>query len=201
MRLRSLLPHALIVLALAAPAAQATIMTFQTTLAGSNEVPPNASPGTGNATVSVDTDLHTLQVLLTFSGLLGTTTASHIHCCAAPGTNAGVATQLPTFAGFPIGVTSGTYAQLFDMSLASSWNPSFITAQGGTPLAAFNVLVTNMQAGLTYLNIHTSQFTGGEIRGQLTRVPEPGTLALLSFALVGAMVVARRPGWATHRPR
>jgi hypothetical protein len=69
---------------------------------------------------------------VSFSGLLGTTTASHIHCCTPTplsGT-AGVATTTPTFAGFPLGVTSGTYMNTLDLTLASSYNPAFVTANG-----------------------------------------------------------------------
>src|SRR3954463_10242586 len=104
-----------------AQAAQATPIQFKAILSGSNEVPPNASTGWGQAIVFLDPALNTMQVDVVFGGLLGTTTASHIHCCTAvplTGT-AGVATVTPTFTGFPGGVTSGTYSNLFDMSLAS----------------------------------------------------------------------------------
>jgi hypothetical protein len=43
-----------------------------------------------------------------------------------------VATTLPTFAGFPLGVTSGTYINTLDLTLASSYNPAFVTANGGS---------------------------------------------------------------------
>lgn len=193
MNLRSVL-HAVPILAALVflPASHAAILSFETSLAGTNEVPANASPGTGTATVQIDTVLRTLRLDMSFIGLTGLTTASHIHCCALPGTNAIVATQLPTFSGFPLGVTSGSYAQLFDMSLASSWNPAFISAQGGTPLAAFDVFVANMIQGRTYLNIHTTLFPGGEIRGQLRQVPVPGTLALLAIAIFGMAPILRR---------
>ena len=194
MTIRSALTALLVVVAAAlAPAANSAILTFDAELAGTNEVPPNASPGTGQGRVEIDTVLRTMRLEMSFMNLLFPTTASHIHCCALPGANGGVATQVPTFAGFPLGVTSGTYLQVFDMTLASSYNPAFIAAQGGTPLSAFDALVANMQAGLTYLNIHTVQFGGGEIRGQLVKVAEPGTLALVLIACAALLVVRRRP--------
>ncbi len=168
-----------------APVASAIPMTFHATLSGPAESPPNASPGIGFAIVVIDTDAHTLHVQVTFSGLLGTTTASHIHCCTAlPGTGtAGVATQTPTFMDFPLGVTSGTYDHMFDLTLASSFNAPFITANGGTPAGAEAALAAGLLAGKAYLNIHTTAFPGGEIRGFL--VPEPATLALLGIGLAG----------------
>src|SRR6185503_329116 len=80
-------------------------------LNGASESPANGSPGTGFATVTYDSVAHTLELDVTFSGLLGMTTASHIHApTAVPFTGtASVATTSPTFAGFPLGVTSGSY--------------------------------------------------------------------------------------------
>src|SRR5207249_1148612 len=120
------------------------------------------------------------------------TTASHIHCCTTtPGSaNVGVATTLPTFTGFPSGVTSGTYDHVFDMSLASSYNPAFVTAQGSVS-NAFNALVAGMETGNAYLNIHTTQFPGGEIRGLVTQVPEPEIYALMLVGLLAVGAAAR----------
>jgi len=53
-------------------------ITYVAILSGAGETPPT-SPGTGIATVQLDLVAHTLDVSVTFSGLLGTTTASHIH--------------------------------------------------------------------------------------------------------------------------
>jgi hypothetical protein len=64
--------------------------------------------------------------------------------------NVGVATQVPTFSGFPLGVTSGTYSELFDLTLASSWNPAFITANGGTTAGAEARLTLGLDQGQAY---------------------------------------------------
>ena len=81
--------------------ANAIPITFTATLAGANEVPAVPSPGTGLATVILDATAQTLQVNVTFSGLTSNTVAAHIHCCPPLGTNAGVATTVPAFPGFP----------------------------------------------------------------------------------------------------
>src|SRR5438045_1981365 len=80
-------------------------LVFVANLNGPSESPPNASLGTGVAEVDFDTVADTMRVSVAFQGLLGTTTASHIHCCTTvplTGT-AGVATQVPTFPSFPLG--------------------------------------------------------------------------------------------------
>lgn len=152
-----------------ATAAHAAVVTYNVVLNGPSESPPNASPGTGVGQVDVDAAAHTMRVQVTFSGLLGPTTASHIHApTAVAGTGtAGVATTTPFFAGFPIGVTSGSYDNTLDMTLASSYNPSYITANGGTTASAEAALFAAIAAGKAYLNIHTQAFTPGEIRGFL----------------------------------
>lgn len=171
----------------AASPASAAILLYTGTLSGSQEVPGSGSPGTGNALITVDNVANTVRVQLTFSGLIGTTVASHIHCCALPGGSAGVATQTPTFANFPLGVTSGTYDQTFDFTLASSFNPAFITANGNSVTTARTTLFNGLANGLAYINVHTSTNPAGEIRGQLSAVPEPASwmLMLVGFGMAG----------------
>jgi len=177
--------------------AGAVPVLFSTTLSGLNESPPNASPGIGTALVTFDISAHTMRVETTFSGLTAGNTAAHIHCCTATpltGTG-GVATTTPTFTGFPGGVTAGSYDNTFDMSLASSYNPAFIAGAfdpthdpAGAELALYNA----MFLGETYLNIHTTNFPSGEIRGFLLPVPEPVTLSLFGAGLAGAIAMRRR---------
>jgi hypothetical protein len=169
-----------------APPAHAVPITYFADLSGAAESPPNASPGTGFAQVIIDIAAHTLQVTATFSDLLGTTTAAHIHCCTATaGTGtAGVATQTPSFVGFPLGVTSGSYSSpVFDLTVAGSWNAAFIAANGGTIAAAEAALALGLAAGEAYFNIHTTVVPGGEIRGFLAPTPLPTALPLFVTGL------------------
>ena len=110
---------------------------FNVTLRGAQEVPPNNSPRTGSATVIVNTASNSLQYNISYSGLTSPETAAHIHGFAPAGANAGVLFTLPV--GNPkTGVLTYTDAQ-----------------------------EANLLAGLTYINIHSSAFPGGELRGQL----------------------------------
>src|SRR6266478_732712 len=111
-------------LMLPAPAARAITMTFGGILSGANEVPPNNSPGAGSVAVVLDPTAETIQIIASFFGLTTPDMAAHIHCCAPLGTNAGVATTLPAFLGFPLGVTQGTYlSPIFNLGDPSFYNP------------------------------------------------------------------------------
>ena len=171
--------------------ASAVPIPYYAVLDGPSE--PTVSPGTGWALVTYDSTLHSLSVHVAFQDLLAGVTASHIHCCTAlPGVGtAGVATPTPTFPGFPSGVTSGTYDRVFDLTLSSSFNAAFITGHGGTTASAEAALASGLAAGDAYLNIHTTAFPGGEIRGFLV-VPEPESIALFGVGLCGLLASRRR---------
>lgn len=181
-------------LMLAATAASAAPVTYVGTLSGAAEVPPVQTPAIGSAIVVFDMDAHTLTVNTTFISLLGTTTAAHIHCCTVePGTGlAGVASETPTFNGFPLGVSSGSYSMSYDTTLAASWSPGFLASSGGTTAGAEAALGAGLANGTAYLNIHTNLYPAGEIRGNLAPIPEPGTWAMLLLGIPAVLGLGRR---------
>src|SRR5919109_2572153 len=162
-------------LILPVPASHADIITLSGNLTEALEVPPTGSSGTGQATVTLDTILHTMRVQASFSGLGSNTTAAHIHCCLASpfltGVNEMVATTTPSFPGFPLGVTFGTFDNTFDLTLPTTYNLTNPDL-GGSVATAEPIFVAALLAGETYFNIHTTAFPGGEIRGFLA-IPGP----------------------------
>jgi CHRD domain/PEP-CTERM motif len=162
-------------LAAFAPGARADVI-FQATLLPGNEVPPNFTQAFGFITVDLHTDLITLDVNETFSNLTAPASMAHIHCCTPVGVNAPVVLPFPAFPA----VISGSYSHTFNLTT------DLIT--GITPSA----FVTSLEMGDTYANIHDSVFPGGEIRGQLSRIPEPGTFLLMGGCLLASVFVRRR---------
>ena len=121
--------------------AQSAEVNFKADLSGASEVPPVNTAGKGAATAALDTTTKTLSWTVTYSGLSGPATAGHIHGPAAPGANAGV---LVPFSGSTASPIKGS-ATLTDAQ------------------------ISDLEAGRTYINLHTANNKGGEIRGQLMR--------------------------------
>lgn len=163
---------AVLVLCAFASNTKADTITFTATLSGANETVPNASKGTGIATVTLNDVTGAGTITLTFSGLSTPVTGSHIHCCAPQGANG------PVIIDF-----------LSSVTLSADKLSGSMTSYAFTLTAA---QVAAMKNGQTYVNVHTSANPGGEIRGQLAPVPEPGTLMLLGGGLVSMAGALRK---------
>jgi len=111
-------------------------LLFVANLTGAQETPPNNSTATGRASLVLSPDEKTARVSLTFAGLSSGQTDAHIHGPALPGVSA------PPVFPLPLG-------QLSDFSITL------------TPAQ-----VQDLKNGLFYVNVHSSNFPTGEIRGQ-----------------------------------
>lgn len=170
MRLRPFFP--IVVLCLCTQPVFAHHSRYTADLTGADEFPANLSAAIGHAVITIDFDLLTMRVATTFSDLEGTAIAAHIHGPTVEPDEgiADVMTQVPTLVDFPTGVTSGSYDHMFDLTEAATYNPAFITASSSVS-EAMNALFLALHDGKAYLNIHTTAYNDGEIRGFLFQVP------------------------------
>lgn len=118
---------------------QSNMVAFTTQLRAANEVPPNASQGTGSADAWFNKDTNLLRWKVTFSGLTGPATAGHFHGPAAVGVNAGVVVP---------------------------WTGTTSPIEGSATLTSAQA--ADLMAGRWYANVHTAANPGGELRGQMT---------------------------------
>ncbi|MBW8722611.1 MAG: CHRD domain-containing protein [Polaromonas sp.] len=121
---------------------QSNLVPFTTQLRGANEVPANASTGSGQVDAVFDKSTNLFRWKVSYTGLTGPATAGHFHGPAAIGANAGVALGWP--------------------------NPIRSPLDGSATLTAAQA--ADLMAGRWYANIHTAAHPGGEVRGQMTMV-------------------------------
>ena len=119
--------------------ALAEMMNFKASMSPSEEVPPTNSKGSGSLTATYDTSSKKLTWKGSYSGLTGPATAAHFHA-GEKGKNGGVA--------IPIA-------------------PATSPMEGSATLN--DQQASDLMAGKLYVNVHTAENKGGEIRGQLTK--------------------------------
>jgi len=137
---------------------------WSATLAGANEVPPATTTATGSATFEAvgDTAI-SYAITATITGV----TMGHIHTGAA-GVNGGILVWLAPPNGTAAQPASGAInGQLSTGRITASW----IRGVSGQPAISLDSLKRLMRSGNAYVNVHTSAFGGGEIRGQIRTNP------------------------------
>jgi hypothetical protein len=189
-----------------APAASGAIVVFTANLTGSQETTPNSSTATGFGTFVLNDAQTNLSIDVTVQGIdftgsqtadpFDNLTAAHIH--AGPGT--GLNPGLPGTNG---GVVWGFFGLPFNDTDMDVIVTPFATGVGGTVVGNWDLnegngnttltlQIPNILAGRSYINFHTAEFPGGEIRGQLVATPLPASLAIWGLGAVGAGYVVRR---------
>jgi hypothetical protein len=156
--------------------------------------------GTGYGSFEFNETLTSLTIDVEWSGLSGVTTVAHIHCCtttAGTGT-VGVAVTPGTMPGFPgvgsgtLGVSAGSYSVVLDLTQSATFTAAFLGgANPATPEGATARLLQGILDGKAYFNIHSTTFPGGEIRGFLAPVPEPGTFVLSGLGVLALLGMRR----------
>lgn len=121
-------------------AARAETVAFNATLNGASEVPAKTTDGKGTASASLDTATKVMTYGVQYTGLSGPATAAHFHGPAEVGTNAGVMIPIASFKSPFTGTAGLSDAQAADLAM-----------------------------GRLYINLHTSKFPNGEIRGQVLK--------------------------------
>jgi CHRD domain/PEP-CTERM motif len=120
-------------------------------------------------------------------------TAAHIHASSNPAfTPPATAGVVWGFFGTPFNNTSpneGVFTP-FSSGVGGTFSGTWDASEGqNTTLTA---QLPNILAGRAYINFHTVQFGGGEIRGAITAVPEPSTIMLVGGGLAAAVRARRR---------
>ena len=132
-------------------------------ITGYQEANPStvSTVATGEFVAEIDEEMETITYVLTYSGIEGgVTTQAHIHF-GARGINGGVSAFLCAGSKPPCPAVEGTVSGV--ITAADIVGP---TTQGIEP-GAFAELVRAIRAGATYVNVHSTRWPAGEIRGQI----------------------------------
>ena len=141
-----------------APASPAVVETFTATLAAATEVANPPVQSTGAATAVITYVGGQLLFRVDVNGTSNVTRA-HIHAPAAPGVNAGIKVN---FYEPPAGTTP----------LNFTGTATLANGIAGVPVGiSMDSLLVLMRNGNAYVNIHTSAYPSGELRGQIAKVP------------------------------
>ena len=135
---------------------------FKAQLSGFNQVPPVLTAASGAVSAEFDETANTVQVTLTWSGLVGVAQSAQLHF-GQKGVNGNIIAFLCGGGKPACPINEGT--------LSATITPSDVKVIPGQGIAAgdFEALLLAIRQGAVYVNVYTDKFTAGEIRGQLGR--------------------------------
>ena len=140
---------------------------FNATATGAEEVPPRASTAVAKVNVKLNREAGTASFNLRVTEAIENVLQAHLHR-GVTGTNGPIAVWLypaaPPASLIP-GTTEGTLAK-------GEWTPASLCYSPTAPYCVngagdWDHFVADLEAGNLYLNLHTTAFPGGEIRGQV----------------------------------
>ena len=137
-----------------------------TRLRGFEEVPAISSPGEGVFSARLNASGTSLSYQLSYSGLQGTVTQAHIHF-AQRGVNGGIVIFLCSNLGNGPAGTQACPASPGSISGTITADDVVGAAAQGITAGQMGEVLRAMRNGITYVNVHSDLFPGGEIRGQL----------------------------------
>ena len=135
-------------------------MNFTTHLSGDNEVPARDTNATRQVIVRINKDESSIHFKIIVANVQANITGSHFHMGPA-GANAGVVVNLLNISDFPPETNAPVNGILAEGTITAS---NLSGALAGKPLSN---LISAIRAGNIYVNVHTTTYPGGEVRGQL----------------------------------
>ncbi len=169
MKKRILLISIILVIAVGAVAVLSqNVKEFKALLSGFEEVPAVSTDANGEFRARISNDESSISYELNYSDLQGNITQAHIHFAQA-GVNGGVAVWLCSNLASPPTPVGVQPCAASPGSVSGMITAGDVVGPGGQGISAgeFDELLRAIRAGKTYVNVHTSAFPGGEIRGQI----------------------------------
>jgi hypothetical protein len=158
-RFISVMGAAALALVATAASAQAQTIEFTALLSGANEVPGVVTGAGGTAKITLDRGTNTVTYAVDVYNMPSGTTQAHFHA-SGPGV-AG-----PVVVNFPVQVNISNDYRISGSATAADLVPR--TAQG---IGSWDDFIQALMLGQIYVNVHSAVNPGGEIRGQVIRVP------------------------------
>jgi CHRD domain-containing protein len=143
--------------------------SLRATLRGIEEPPSVITAASGEFKATISRDETSIDYELRYEDLQGTVTQAHIHV-GQKGVNGGISVWLCGTATNPGPVGTPTCPAPNSGKVEGTITAANVTGPAGQGVAVgeFADLLKALRSGVTYANVHSSMFPGGEVRGQIS---------------------------------